>query len=82
MDFILSQQLNEELSNEKNVIQRILESSHECILMTDKDGNILFFNTQTKVYFQLDDAQNIAAFCEHIRAHSEKSINSCSVSLI
>jgi signal transduction histidine kinase len=69
------QQLNEELSNEKNVIQRILESSHECILMTDKDGNILFFNAQTKVYFQFDDAQNIAAFCEHIRAHSEKSIN-------
>jgi signal transduction histidine kinase len=70
------QQLNEELSNEKNVIQRILESSHECILMTDKDGNIVFFNAQTKICFQLDDAtQNIAAFCEYIRAHSEKSIN-------
>jgi signal transduction histidine kinase/CHASE3 domain sensor protein/DNA-binding response OmpR family regulator len=69
--------LNEELSGERDLIQRILESSHEGILMTDPMGIILVSNSRIHKDFNFKQAfaASIIDFCNYIGPHTLSSIS-------
>lgn len=51
--------LNEELSTDKELIQQILHSSHECILMSDREGTILVANSRIRAQEEkVDEMKN------------------------
>jgi signal transduction histidine kinase len=79
---IVKQQMEQEetlikLTEKEQELEGILASSHECILMTDKEGTILFANTQAKASFDFEHLHEftIKGLCEHVRYRMENTFN-------
>jgi signal transduction histidine kinase len=79
---MITQQMEQEqtltkLTEKEQELEGILASTHECILMSDKEGTILFANTQAKLCFDFKHLQDftIKGLCEHLRKRIENTFN-------
>jgi signal transduction histidine kinase/CHASE3 domain sensor protein len=65
------------LTEKEQELEGILAASHECILMSDTDGTILFANTQAKESFDFKHLHEftIQGLCEHMRYRMENTFN-------
>jgi signal transduction histidine kinase/CHASE3 domain sensor protein len=65
------------LKEKEQELEGILSSSYECILMSDKQGNILFANTEAKIRFNFEQLKEwtIKGLCEHMRFRLENTFN-------
>jgi diguanylate cyclase (GGDEF)-like protein/PAS domain S-box-containing protein len=65
-----SQLAERKIAKQNEIIERMLESSHEAIVMCDTDGNVVFANRRFEQLFErpLVSGQKLADYCVRMKA--------------
>ncbi|WP_261305530.1 MASE4 domain-containing protein [Paenibacillus andongensis] len=60
-----SQQAERKISEQSDIIERMLESSHEAIIMCDTEGRVIFTNRRVEHFFErpLESGERLSSYC-------------------